>query len=144
MISDLATERVPGTPRQLLAERSTVPATEPEVPVGSARAVVMTGATLRCITTAEEVEGMPTPHKRILVTRDPELAEALHRVAAYYPGTAPARLVHDLAVKGAGAVVEERQTADDALEQLVAFSTGRSDLIDWDVLDQIDELAWGE
>ena len=87
---------------------------------------------------------MPTPHKRIPVTQDPELSEALHRVAPFYPETAPARLVHDLAVKGAEAVVEERRVADDAIEQLIAFSTERTGLIDWDVLDRIDELAWGE
>lgn len=87
---------------------------------------------------------MPTPHKRIPVTQDPELTEALFRVAPYYPEAAPARLVHDLAVRGAAAIVEERRLADDAIEQLVIFSTERSDLIDWDVLKQVDELAWSE
>jgi hypothetical protein len=87
---------------------------------------------------------MPTRHKRIPVTQDPELTEALQRVAAYYPGAAPARVVHDLAVRGAAAVIEERQRAEDALEQLVSLSTERSSLIDWDVLEQIDELAWSD
>jgi hypothetical protein len=77
---------------------------------------------------------MPTPHKRIPVTQDPELTEALHRVAPYYPNTAPARLVHDLALKGAEAIVAEQRLADDAIEQLVAFSTETRDLIDWRVL----------
>ncbi len=87
---------------------------------------------------------MPTPWKRIPVTQDPELTEALAEVAPYYPELAPARLVHDLAVKGAKAVVRERAIAGDAIEALVSFSTERRDLIDWDVLEQIDELAWGE
>jgi hypothetical protein len=87
---------------------------------------------------------MPTPHKRIPVIKDPELAEALHRVAPYYPKTAPARLVHDLAVKGAEAIIEEQRTADEAIEELVAFSTEQRDLIDWGVLEQVDELAWAE
>ncbi len=87
---------------------------------------------------------MPTPHKRIPVTQDHELTEALQRVAAYYPGAAQARLVHDLAVRGAEAVLEERRQAEDAIEQLVAFSTQRRDLIDWDVLERIDELARGQ
>lgn len=87
---------------------------------------------------------MPTPWKRIPVTQDPELSDALARVASYYPEVAPARLVHDLAVKGAEAVVQERRASDDAIEELVAFSTERGDLIDWNVLEQIDELAWGE
>ena len=34
--------------------------------------------------------------------------------------------------------------SDDAIEQLVGFSKERRDLIDWDVLEQIDELAWSE
>ncbi len=85
---------------------------------------------------------MPTSWKRIAVTNDPELAEALERVAPFYPSAPPARLVHDLAVKGAEAVVKERVSHDAAIERLVAFSTGRDDLIDWDVLDQIDERGW--
>jgi hypothetical protein len=87
---------------------------------------------------------MPTRWKRIPVTQDRELAQALHRVAPYYPGVAPARLVRDLAIKGADAVEQERRRSDDVVEQLVAFSTERRELIDWDVLEQIDELAWGE
>ena len=87
---------------------------------------------------------MPTSWKRIAVTQDPELSEALHRVAPYYREVAPARVVHDLAVKGAEAVVHERTMSDHAIEQLVGFSKERRDLIDWDVLEQIDELAWSE
>ena len=87
---------------------------------------------------------MPTPHKRIPVTQDMELTEALHRVAPYYPGTAAARLVHDLAVKGAETILEEQRLADDAVERLVAFSTENRELIDWDVLGRVDELAWEE
>lgn len=87
---------------------------------------------------------MPTSHKRIPVTQDSELTEALERVAAYYPKTPPARIVHDLAVKGAAAVVEERQSSDHSIEQLISFSTERSELIDWDVLERIDGLAWSE
>jgi hypothetical protein len=95
----------------------------------------MFGATLRCNT-------VPTSHKRIPVTQDPELEQALERVASYFPAVPPARLVHDLAVRGAQAVVEERQLDDEAIEQLVVFSTERRDLVDWAVLEQVDELAW--
>jgi hypothetical protein len=87
---------------------------------------------------------MPTPWKRIPVTKDPELTEALERVAPYFADAAPARVVHDLAVKGANAFAQEQAERDDAIERLVAFSTERRDLIDWDALEQIDELAWGE
>jgi hypothetical protein len=87
---------------------------------------------------------MPTRWKRIPITQDPELTEALRRVAPYFPGAAAARVVHDLALKGAEAIVQERGQSDRAVEELIAFSTERSNLIDWDVLKRIDELAWGE
>ena len=87
---------------------------------------------------------MPTPHRRIPVIEDSELAEALARVAPLFPRTAPARLVHDLAIRGAEQFIYERGKSKDALEQLVAFSTERRDLVDWHVLDGIDALAWEE
>jgi hypothetical protein len=87
---------------------------------------------------------VPTPHKRIPVIRDPELGDALERVAPYYRGVAPARIVHDLAVRGADAIVEERRRAEDAIERLVALSTEQGGVIDWDALARVDDLAWGE
>jgi len=84
---------------------------------------------------------MPTNWKRINVTTDPELTDALKRVAPYFRGAPAARVVHDLAVKGAETVVRENEERDAAIERLVAFSTERRDLIDWDVLERIDELA---
>lgn len=88
---------------------------------------------------------MPTHWKRIAVTQDPELTEALERVAPFYPDVAPARLVHDLAVKGAEAVEEERRRSTEAIEAAISLSIGRDrHLIDWEVLERIDELAWGE
>ena len=86
---------------------------------------------------------LPTKHQRIPVTNDPELAEAIARVERYFPGVRTARVVHDLAVKGAETVARERADHEAAIERLVGFSTGRRDLIDWDVLERIDELAWG-
>jgi hypothetical protein len=86
---------------------------------------------------------MPTSHKRIPVTEDHALAAALASVAPLYPGLAPARLVHDLAIKGAEAVVEEHQQADEQIEALVALSTERGDLIDWEALARVDE-AWSD
>jgi hypothetical protein len=78
------------------------------------------------------------------VTNDPELAEALGRVSPYFPDAPTARIVRDLAIKGAATVEREQQARREAVERLVAFSTERRDLIDWDVLEHIDELAWGE
>lgn len=87
---------------------------------------------------------MPTPHKRIFVTQDAELSDALSRVRAHCPGLPRARLVHDLAVRGAEAVSAEAAAEDDAIERLIAFSTGQEDVVDWSVLERIDELAWRE
>jgi hypothetical protein len=88
---------------------------------------------------------MPTRWKRIPVAEDPELKEALAEAAPYLPENVPqARLVHDLAVRGARALVEEHREIGKGIEALVAFTTERRDLVDWDVLERIDELAWGE
>ena len=87
---------------------------------------------------------MPTNHRRIPVTNDPELAEALARVASHFPGAPAARVVHDLAVKGAEAIAREREGSEQALERLVDLSTLRGDALDWDMLERVDELAWGE
>lgn len=44
---------------------------------------------------------MATKHRRIAVTEDPELAEALRRSAAELPGLSDAGLVKELALRGA-------------------------------------------
>lgn len=87
---------------------------------------------------------MPTQHPRIPVTKDAALADALATVARYYGGKKLATIVHDLAVKGAEAVVRERQAKDEAIERLIAVSTQRSELLSWEVLENIDDLAWRE
>ena len=86
---------------------------------------------------------MPTPYKRIPVTEDPPLADALVRVAPLYPDVAPARLVHDLAIKGAEAALDERRQTGDQVEALIAFSTERQGLIDWEALEHVDD-AWSD
>jgi len=48
-----------------------------------------------------------TRRQRITVTNDGELANALERMRAFFPGKPAAALVHDLAIKGAVAVEEE-------------------------------------
>src|SRR6266511_277916 len=94
--------------------------------------------------TCRYTASMPTNHRRIPVTNDPELAEALARVASHFPGAPAARVVHDLAVKGAEALAREREGSEQALERLVELSTLRGDALDWDMLERVDELAWGE
>jgi hypothetical protein len=87
---------------------------------------------------------VPTSWRRIAVVEDPELSAALGRVAHHFAGVPAARVVHDLAVKGAEVVVDEHEERAAALERLVAFSTDRSTAIEWGVLEDIDELAWEE
>jgi hypothetical protein len=87
---------------------------------------------------------MPTRHKRIPVTNDPELASALNRVDRFFPGAPAARVVRDLAIKGAEAIEREQDERDAAIERLIAFSTQRTGPIDWDFLEHVDEVAWGD
>ena len=87
---------------------------------------------------------MPTKYRRIPVTNDPELSDALRRVGALFHDAPTAKIVHDLAVKGAEAIEREQREGDEAIERLVALSARRRDRLDWDALEDIDELAWGE
>jgi hypothetical protein len=88
-------------------------------------------------------EVVPTKHPRIPVTRDDELDEALSRVEAIFgPARSCARRVHDLAVRGAAAIVEEEKSRAVALERLAVLSTTPGALFDRDVLTRIDEEAW--
>jgi hypothetical protein len=87
---------------------------------------------------------MPTRHDRIPVTKDPELAAALERVASLVPaGVKPATLVHDLAVRGADALLAERRHDEAAVEALIARSTGDDPGYDRDLLADVDREAWG-
>jgi len=87
---------------------------------------------------------MPTPYRRIAVTSDPELADALARVERHFAGAPAATIVRELAIKGAETVEREQQEREQAIDRLIDFAARRTDLIDWDVLENIDELAWGE
>ena len=86
---------------------------------------------------------MPTKHPRIPVTADAALAGALARVAPYTGALPAARLVHDLAIRGADAVVADADRRQRSLERLADVSTGEAPLLDLAVLDRVDELAWG-
>jgi hypothetical protein len=85
---------------------------------------------------------VPTRYRRIPVTNDPELADALARVERHFGGAPAARILHDLAIKGAEAVEREQNERAAAIERLVEVSTKRTSSVDWDVLEHIDELAW--
>ncbi len=67
---------------------------------------------------------MPTRHRRIAIVEDDELAASLAEVSAFVEsGTSRARLVRDLAIKGAERVLEEDRDRREALEWLVWWST---------------------
>jgi hypothetical protein len=86
---------------------------------------------------------MPTRFARIPVTKDHALTEALDRVAPFVASDQPAAsLVHDLAIRGAEAMLAERQSDADAIERLIEHSTAIDPGFDADVAQRIDELAW--
>jgi len=87
---------------------------------------------------------MPTKHQRIPVTKDEELETALARVRPLFPDTSAARIVHDLAVRGAAEVVREREQHEAAIERLIAFSHDPRTFVDLEVLTDVKRLAWGE
>ena len=89
------------------------------------------------------LDAMPTRHDRIAVTKDPELAAALDSVAALVPpASKPATLVHDLAVRGAEALLEQHRADPEGIEWLIEQTTAEDLGIDPDVLADIDRLAW--
>jgi hypothetical protein len=87
---------------------------------------------------------VPTNHRRIPVTCDPELSEALARAAAVVGRDVPtARLLRDLAIRGAETVTAEAAGRQAALERLAALSTDPdSGLFDRDVLARVRSEAW--
>ena len=86
---------------------------------------------------------MPTRHARIPVTKDPALTEAMDRVAPLIEPSQPAAtLVHDLAIRGAEALLAEHGRQADAIERLIERSTSADPGFDVDVAERIDEYAW--
>jgi len=88
---------------------------------------------------------MPTSHDRIAVTKDQNLTEALGRAAALTkPGTPEARLVHDLAIRGAQALLADHREDGEAVERLIRRTTSEDPGYDRGVLADIDRLGWGQ
>lgn len=65
---------------------------------------------------------MATPHPRIQVTVDAELAEALRRIDPH--PRSHSRLVRDLALRGAAQIEDERAAQQAACELLLAVADG--------------------
>ncbi len=85
---------------------------------------------------------MTKRHRRILVTSDPELAAGLARVEPHFAGAPAAKIVRDLALKGAETMEREQAERRGAIERLVQLASGQSDLVDWDALEPIEQTAW--
>lgn len=77
---------------------------------------------------------MPTVKPRIQVTLDRELASA---VAELGGRKSRAKVVHDLALRGAEAIRDERSRAADAREHLRRIATGQDDRYDFVVSAQL-------
>lgn len=88
---------------------------------------------------------VPTPHPRIPVTCDEELTIALDQAAKAVDGTVPrARLVRDLALRGAEVVVREASDRAAALEKLATASTDpAATLFDRELLTRVAQDGWG-
>ena len=67
---------------------------------------------------------LPARFQRIPVTNDPELAAALARVEGHFRGAPAARIVHDLALKGAEALERERGERGAAVERVATPQGG--------------------
>jgi hypothetical protein len=86
---------------------------------------------------------MPTKHSRIAVVHDDALQAALERAAPLLaPETRAARLVHELAIRGAEALVADRADRAAGLARIADWTRRGEPPWDPDVLAHIDELAW--
>ncbi|MGI8597257.1 MAG: hypothetical protein ACR2LY_08225 [Thermoleophilaceae bacterium] len=71
---------------------------------------------------------MPTKHRRIAVTEDEELAEALRRVTLLFENGKPASsLVRDLAIIGAERMLKDDERARAARRRLAEWSINMSE-----------------
>lgn len=98
------------------------------------------GGTPSCYT-----ELVPTAHDRIPVTKDPALAEALERAGSFArPGIPTATLVHDLAIRGADALLADHRDDLRAIERLVERTTSADPGYDREMLRDIGRVGWGQ
>jgi len=85
---------------------------------------------------------MPTDHPRIAVTRDPELDAAIERVAALGNRDVPvARLVRDLALRGARALEGEEAELRQRRRAFAERITSERPPWDQEVLDHVEDLS---
>lgn len=86
---------------------------------------------------------MPTNHRRIAVTQDEELTDALERAkGGFPPGTPLATMVHRLAIQGSDIVAAHDEERKAALRRLAEWSTS-PDGIDRQALREA-RASWGQ
>ena len=87
---------------------------------------------------------MPTKYPRISVPKDPELAAALEQAARLeQTPRSQARLLRELAIRGAAARLEDERRREELIEAFIEYTTtpGR---IDREALESLHTLGWGE
>jgi len=88
------------------------------------------------------VQHMPTKLPRIAVTKDAELAAALAVVRGQFEGVAEARIVRDLAIRGAEALAADEARRHELTERLIAWSTDPNSSMDREALRTVRDTAW--
>lgn len=96
---------------------------------------------MRDLRSYTRVQHVPTKLPRIAVTKDAELAAALAGVRGQFEGVAEARIVRDLAIRGAAALAADEARRQELTERLIAWSTS-PDGIDREALSTVRETAW--
>ena len=85
---------------------------------------------------------VPTRHRRISVTNDPELDDAITRARPLLHGAPDATIVRALAIRGAQALVEDDDRRRDGLERLARWATDPGSSMDRETLLRVGDLAW--
>jgi hypothetical protein len=85
---------------------------------------------------------VPTRHRRISVTNDPELEAAITRARPLLNGAPDATIVRELAIRGAEVLAQDHELRREALKRLADWATEPDSSMDRETLLRIDELAW--
>lgn len=97
---------------------------------------------MRPLRSYTSVQHMPTKHPRIAVTKDAELEAALAGVRSEFTGVPEARVVRDLAIRGAEAIAADEAKRRELIEALVEWSTNPDSSMDRDALRNVKQTAW--
>lgn len=85
---------------------------------------------------------MPTRHRRISVTDDPELDAAITRARPLLNGAPDATIVRALAIRGAEALAQDEALRRESLARLARWATDPGSSMDRKTLLHVRDLAW--